>query len=306
MYPYFNNMAMGGYNIVNPPQMPQQQPQQMVMRNILTPDQINLLKENSVTRDGFYTPINEVQQAASMCTHKNQNGGFALSEPGSDGKRTCSICHSRFHYIEPDEKTVEQVKQMASDMVDLLETIKTNKGDIDPEIGRQIYQFIEVVKQLPNMWYNSSEYIKRATNGPQNGVMFQNGPSPFGMLNIMYGAQQYYPQPMMQQQPMYYPQPGVPQQPVAQQPVMQAPMQPQAAPQVPVQQYYQPAQQPVQYTPYGVLPPNVMPGAAMSNPIGHVVPGQQAVAPQTPTAPTAAPATQSVAVKVPSPDEAVK
>ena len=314
MYPYFNQQFVPGWNQVQPQQAPQV-PQQVPMRQLITPDQETLLKENSSKRDGFFIPVSPLEEAVNMCTHKHRNGAFAVTEPDSDGYRTCTICKSKFRLVEPDEMSQAEIAQLVARLVDIFESIKLFKGDIDPEVGSAVYQALSVLKQIPGMYKNASEFIKRAVSGPQTGMgMYQRGPSPLGMYNmIYYGGYQ---------QPMYAPQAQAPAfQTQAQQPVQQQPVAPQMVVQQPVapqmvvpqqQPVYVPQgyvvqqqpQQPVQqgYVPVAPLTPVVgVPGQAMTNPIGHVV-ATQAQAPAAPQAPVAAPQTVVVA----TPDEPKK
>lgn len=312
MYPYFNQQYVPGWNQIQPQQVPQS-PQPVIMRQLLTPDQKMLLKENGSARDGFFTPISDVEGAANMCTHKYDNGTFALTEPDSDGFRTCQVCHTKFRVVEPDEITMDEVNELCKRMLDLTESIKLYKGDIDPEVGAMVYQMSSIIRRFPGMWKNASEYIKRVVSPQYNMYnMYQNRPSPLSTFNMVYqGVNPYYNPAFYQQQPVVQPQ-G----PVASQP-QQVPVQ-----QVVPQQYVQTVPQP-QYVPQGVqyqvapqagyvpvapLTPVVtspIPGQAMSNPIGYTVQGVQAQAPTATPASTAAPVAGQTVV-VATPDEPKK
>jgi len=306
-YPYFNQQFVPGWNQVQPQQVPQA-PQPIVMRQLLTPDQINLLKENSASRDGFFTPVTRVEEAANVCTHKHPNGAFAVTDPDADGYRRCTICNTRFRLVEPDDVTIQEVIEWSKKGLDLMESIKLYKGDIDPEVGGMVYQASSIIRQFPNMWKNASDYIKRAVSGPQNGYnMYQRGPSPMGMFNMIYSGVQpmLYPQQPVMPQYQYV----QPQQPVMPQmvPVQQTPAQQPVQQQVPPQAQAQ-AQVPQQavvpqyaYTPVAPLTPVMTsPGQQMVNPIGYVT-AQQMTAPAASAQPTAAPVNQTVTI--PTPEE---
>ena len=309
MYPYFNQQYVPGWNQIQP-QQAGQQPQPVIMRQLLTPDQKQLLKENGSARDGFFTPISPVEGAANMCTHKFDNGVFALTEPDSEGFRTCQVCHTKFRLVEPDEITQQEVMDLCNKMLDLTESIKLYKGDIDPEVGAMVYQMSSIIRRFPGMWKNASEYIKRAVSPQYAYNMYQNRPSPLSTFNMVYqGVNPYYNPAFFQQQPV-----------VGVQPV-QTPVAPQPQAQPVAQQYIQPiVQQPYAqgvpyqvvpqtgYTPVAPLTPVVsapIPGQVMSNPIGYTVQGQQVVAPTATAAPTAAPVTGQTVV-VATPEEAKK
>ena len=310
-YPYFVDVPVnygGMMQTVNPQQFQQQAPQQLQMKQILDPAEQNLLKEKGASRDGFYTPITKVEEAASRCTHKYNNGTIALGDPDENGYRTCNICHTKFHAYDIDELTAKQVAEKCEEVRNIMETIKLYKGDIETDIGRTIYPFTTILTQIPNMWKNSVEYIKKYVGIPTNGTTIYGGSAitPAALYNMMYtgsvpvyGAQPgtVYPQPVMYQavqqfqQPQVVPQQGVmPNVPVQGQ--QQAPVaQPQGAA-IPPQPVYPQAVQ--GYVPYGNLTPTVQPGVpgAVYNPIGYTVQGTPAVAPTAApaTAPAAAPA----------------
>ena len=314
-------MAQPGAPFNNPaPNMP--------MRVILTPEEAQFLKENYGTKDGFYVPPDKREEIASRCVHKYPNGQIALSGPDANGERECQVCHERFHLYEPDEVSQEEVERHFKITNDLLQTIKTYKGDIDPEIGRSIYPYNTILKQGGRMWKNAIAYITRMGGGPTFG--YNTGMAPSALYNtIAAGGYVYpnngqmYPYPVdqfgnpipvapqapfmppvnpQQAAPQYAPQYAAPQQmpqaPVA--PPYQAPQAPQAQPQV-APQYYNPNVIPG-YVPYGMAPqPQAPVGYAQTaNPIGHVQ-AQQMAAPQEQQAPAAAPKTTTVRMK--SPDE---
>lgn len=300
-YPYFVEQPLYGgmMNAVNPPQFQQQQPQQFQMKQILDPAEQNLLKEKGASRDGFYTPITKVEEAASRCTHKYNNGTIALGEVDEDGYRTCQICKTRFHCYDVDEIDTKKVAEKCEEVRNIMETIKLYKGDIETDIGRTIYPFTTILAQIPNMWKNSVEYIKKYVGIPTNGATIYGGTAitPAQLYNMMYTGgpvvQGAYTQPVMGGAPVYggyYQQaPQQPGQPVMQVPVQgQAPAAPAAAPQAVPVQNVMPG-----YVPYGNIP-----AAGMPNPIGNYtqVTATPAVAP-TP-APQAAPAAPAAEQKM--------
>lgn len=307
-YPYFIDTPLYGgmMSAVNPQQFQQQvAPQQMAMKVILDPAEQNLLKEKGASRDGFYTPITKVEEAASRCTHKYNNGTIALGDPDENGYRTCAICKTKFHCYDIDEISQKEVAEKCEEVRNIMETIKLYKGDIETDIGRTIYPFTTILAQVPNMWKNSVDYIKKYVGIPTNGATVYGGAAipPAQLYSMMYqggvpvyGGQQFaYQQPVMYQavqQQQVVPQQGVmPSVPVQGQPVQQAQA---VQPQQPVMQ--QP--QVPGYVPYGNLTPTIQPGmmpAGYPNPIGnYTVQGTPAVAPTaTPAAPPTTPTTDN-------------
>lgn len=299
-YPYFVEQPLYGgmMNAVNPPQFQaQQQPQQFQMKQILDPAEQNLLKEKGASRDGFYTPITKVEEAASRCTHKYNNGTIALGEVDEDGYRTCQICKTRFHCYDVDEIDAKKVAEKCEEVRNIMETIKLYKGDIETDIGRTIYPFTTILAQIPNMWKNSVEYIKKYVGIPTNGTTIYGGTAitPAQLYSMMYTGgnpvvQGVYTQPVMGGTPVYggYYQQAPVQQP--NQPVMQVPVQGQAP--------TAPAAAPVQNVMPGYVPYGNIPGAGMPNPIGNYtqVTATPAVAP-TP-APQTAPAAPAAEQKM--------
>ena len=304
-YPYFVDVPVnygGMMNVVNPQQFQQQAPQQLQMKQILDPAEQNLLKEKGASRDGFYTPITKVEEAASRCTHKYNNGTIALGDPDENGYRTCQICHTKFHVYDVDELSAKEVAEKCEEVRNIMETIKVYKGDIETDIGRTIYPFTTILTQIPNMWKNSVEYIKKYVGIPTNGATIYGGTAitPAALYSMMYQggpvpAQGVYPNPVFYGAVQQQAQPQV------------APQQPGVMPQVPVQgaapiaPQPQPVMQPMMgYVPYGNLTPTVqqpmVPGAGMVNPIGaYPVAGTPAVAPTPAPVATPAPAAAPVA-----------
>ena len=312
-YPYFVEQPLYGgmMNTVNPQQFQQQQqPQQFQMKQILDPAEQNLLKEKSASRDGFYTPITKVEEAASRCTHKYNNGTIALGDPDENGYRTCQICKTKFHCYDVDELSAKEVAEKCEEVRNIMETIKLYKGDIETEIGRTIYPFTTILTQIPNMWKNSVEYIKKYVGIPTNGTTVYGGTAitPAQLYSMMYTggpvmSQGGYTQPVMGGAvPVYggyYQQPQAavvqPNQPgvMPNVPVQgQAPAAP-VANAVPVQPQGYVVQQVPGYVPYGNIPQ----GVVAQNPIGNytqvqATPAVQPTGNVAPTAPAAAPATE--------------
>lgn len=286
--------------------------QQMVQRDMplnqgITTEEMNMLKERGVQGDQFFKAISKIDETAARCTHKIPGTKqITLGDVDSEGYRTCSICGTRFHAYDLDELTVKEVSEACEKVCNIMESVKLYKGDIDPNIARAIYPVTLIIKQIPNMWKNSSEYMRQYMNTMGIGAnAYANTVSPYAKYNMMY----YGPQA-----PVFgMPQPGyapgfpaqMPPQAMPQQPVAQAPVQ-QAAPVDYGMQaaYGMPAVQPQGpympmasggyvtqpgYVPYGTpgMPATAVPSA--QNPFGYTVQGQQAQAAPAPAAPTAAP-----------------
>lgn len=331
---YFAPYGFGGagYTVAQPGMAFNTPAPNMPMRQILTPDEQQFLKENYGNRDGFYNPPDKREEIASRCVHKFPDGRIALSGPDANGEVECGVCHERFHLYEPTEVSQEEVEKHFKVTNDLLQTIKTYKGDIDPEIGRSIYPYNTILKQGGKMWKNAVAYITRM--GATSFSGYNTGMTPSALYSTIAAGGYVYPN-----NGQMYPYPvdanGYPiQQPVQPQASFMPPVNPQAAyapqypqqmPQTPVAPPQYQAQVPVQpqvqpqvappygynpnvipgYTPYGMAPatPAAAPAYQQSaNPIGHVQQAQQMVAPQEPAAPAAAPKT-NVRVSVKSPDE---
>lgn len=175
-YGFTGNPWMGGNNWAVPPTYATatDRPVNMPMNSSLSPErQAALTKEHGVN---FFTPPkNSVEYDRYICNHHTHDGHSALKQ-NDDGTCTCNICGTSFHYIEPSSTNVDNIRTATEQLKDIWETIKVNWGPINPEIAQQLYSFGSVIDQIPNMWKQSSDYIKRmfGVETPQYGPYDDN------------------------------------------------------------------------------------------------------------------------------------
>lgn len=236
MYPQ-QNPYMGGYPQY--PQYAQYQPRpQAKGYQPLSAEQIKDLRSKVENIDWR---VSQEQLNRSICTHK-ENGQLTLSECG-DGTVKCSICGAKFHLNQFNK---QDVTEATNHMLDILQNIKTIYGDIPPALAQNFFQIIPLLEKVPAMYDVAANNFDSYDN-PQgaNGVYY-NGyqPNSFAVIGQMMNPYGYMNQPMAG----YYQQPApVQPQPAGQvgygnpfvaapaygqpQPMAQAPMAPQFAPQ---------------------------------------------------------------------------
>jgi len=329
MQPRYVDQFMG---VFNPPQIANQMKPMQFNQGITAEEENQLKERNQQGQNQFFRPIQKIEEIASRCTHKHGNT-IALSDVDSEGYRTCSICGARFHAYNLDEITPKEVEQLCNKVVDVMESVKLYKGDINPNIARVIYPATLIIKQIPGMWRNATDYIRTYMgNGGMNGYTYNDTISPWAKYNMLYnnmgynqfnpafggmqmpgavpyqqGFAQYPQQPYPEQQAAGYPapipvqpeQPATPAQAQAQVPAQQQAIYP------PPQQYWnqpmpQPAMSPMQPVINGyTVQPNYVPYGGVqvpsaTNPFGYTVQGTPAQAP-TPAATPTAPVTMPTA-----------
>lgn len=287
--PGYQPMMQPGMNMYGTPYNyygPQQTQNAQLFKNYLTPEQIAELQMNP---DTFSAKLSRREYLGSICLHKNEQNQIITLEQLQNGHHRCSICQAEFYLIEPNTD-IEQIKGICTNMINLLQSIKTYSLQPSEEL-RNIFMMIGFVERLPYLWEKTVKAFEQAV--PANGFgMPQQGPNTdtFQVLNGVFGGgiipgtgfnnggfyQQPVPPMAMYSQPGFAPQPtpGLPQAPV-QQPVYDPNQQYGFSAQTMVQQPQGvPAngyQHPMQQNP----PPPGYPNPA-SNPIGYVEPNQMA------------------------------
>jgi hypothetical protein len=194
----------------------QQQYQPPKMNQLLSPEEINTLRQSG---QGFSINIDPKDVMRSLCTHK-YNGQYAVQE-NKDGTYTCAICGTTF---KPVDLSKEEVEAKINEVIDILETTKLVYADMPIEMGREFFPMIELLKKVPSFYQiahnNFEKYTTVNYSNPQNqyGNAFYNlsmatggGFNNYGMPMMtpppvapMYDPNQMnmYQQPMMQPQGM--------------------------------------------------------------------------------------------------------
>ena len=243
MQPRYVDQFMG---VFNPPQIANQMKPMQFNQGITAEEENQLKERNQQGQNQFFRPIQKIEEIASRCTHKHGNT-IALSDVDSEGYRTCSICGARFHAYNLDEITPKQVEDLCNKVVDVMESVKLYKGDINPNIARVIYPATLIIKQIPGMWRNATDYIRTYMGNGGNAYTYNDSISPWAKYNMLYnnmGYNQYNPafggMPMPGAVPY---QQGFAQYPYPQQQYADPNVQGYPAP-IPVQEQQAPVQQP--------------------------------------------------------------
>ena len=193
MQPRYVDQFMG---VFNPPQIANQMKPMQFNQGITAEEENQLKERNQQGQNQFFRPIQKIEEIASRCTHKHGNT-IALSDVDSEGYRTCSICGARFHAYNLDEITPKEVEELCNKVVDVMESVKLYKGDINPNIARVIYPATLIIKQIPSMWRNATDYVRTYMgNGGMNGYTYNDTISPWAKYNMLYnnmGYNQYNP-----------------------------------------------------------------------------------------------------------------
>ena len=296
MYQSFYPQQPVGYGF-NPAQ--QQMP---AVNNLISDEQVKMI--NAETH-GLNIGRSAIDQARSLCTHKYAGRGTALVAR-ADGLYQCSICGTVMNI--PDY-TTEQVTEITSEMSDIIHNLKHFIPYISPEIGKSLYQALDMIEVIPRMWDYMLEYKNKMWNAAGSNPYTPNyqqntinqmynimNPSGFamGMGYNPYQQPGYFgqnpqgfgqPAPGMFQQPNQpagpapQPAPGMFQNATPGQPMMQPGMfQPGMQPMPGQPMMMQPGFPPQPMYGAGPVPPPVQPGIVnptMDRPVGVVEPAPQ-------------------------------
>lgn len=182
--------------------IPQQQTYQPPQMNqLLTPEEMNQLKQNNT---GFNINVDPKEITKSLCTHK-QNGNYSIIE-NNDGSVTCTICGETFTPRFMDSEALDNVLDQVND---IFNTIKLCYTDIPTELGREYMPVMTLVQKLKPLYkiamnnFNKYTNIAQQTPNAQYGNVFANlnmvtsgGYPYYGQQPYGYNAYNPYPQPM--------------------------------------------------------------------------------------------------------------
>ena len=182
--PYMNyGMPYGGM-------APIPQPVQPKMTQILSPDDINTLKAKNTS---FNINVDPIDILRANCVHR-ENGNFKIVDNG-DGTVTCSICGETFTPIySADDGNIDAIVKQC---MDVLNTIKLAYVDLPPEMGKEYFPIIELIKKIPALYKIAMNDLNKYTNIQQNqqtGTGYGNAFANLNMITAGYGSY-YQPQP---------------------------------------------------------------------------------------------------------------
>lgn len=181
--------------------------------------------------------ITQEDMDQAICTHRQGNQNMAYQLP--NGKYKCKICGAEFDLVEGASQ--EDIQLATDNLWNIMQTAKMMWLDVPDNIARENFQVLAVVKQVPLIMSIATDRFNKYLG--YNPLQQNNQVNGFAMLNNIMGQGMPMMGGMMPQQPMY----AAPQNyPYGQgmmnfggnygQPMMQQPMQMQAAPLTPMQQ----------------------------------------------------------------------
>lgn len=285
---YFNQPAFGGFGgTMYNNNLPQ--PQNTVMKQLLTDNEIKTLRESP---QQFSTKLTHNEYLKAICTHKDPHTGVITLQEMNDGRYHCTICGETFYLIDPST-TKEEIDRICGNFNDLFQTIKTFYGDA-PDQFKDFYLMCGFIPKLPYLWDIAKKYFERIPMGmnaqPTNeqygwqllGNILGNNMMPgMGMGNNMYmaGVPQYNNQPQGN-----YGYPQAPNNPYGYNPQQQYG---QPMPNAPQPNYQQPPVNPsypnqTQFNNNGYSMPNYYTGNAQGSPYNNPNPGYVNQAPAAP------------------------
>lgn len=144
-----------------------QEPRQVIMNQILTPEEMQFLKK---TKPAFGGKLSKEEYLRALCCHKepNNGGNYSLTYDKGTDLHTCSICGESFHLIDFDSYNDDQIEEICSDFNDLFQSIKTMYGAVPTEAGREIYVIGGLIKKFPSMYKVAANYFKQTNQ--DNGL----------------------------------------------------------------------------------------------------------------------------------------
>lgn len=278
-------------------------------KNLLSKDQIDILKQNNLTpQEEFFRKPTKIDMDRTFCTHRDGNGNLCVERvTDEDGNEAyhCPICNHTFHYLPPEDPTTfEKAKVAAGVIDDCLNSIKININNPDDGLKNVLVSGY-VVNQIPKMLKISSDMARRlkdqiaqSVNGVAGGPRGYDPSSMYSaLLSGSVAGVPGFATPQFQQQPVmnYAQQPGYAAPQMMGQPQMQQQM-PQGQPQ-PMQAQPQAYAQPGMAGMMGQQFQYAQPAPMINNPIaGQVVAQQQQTTAPAPAA-TPAPQTQPAATQ---------
>ena len=180
----------------------------------LTKEEIAKLQKDV---ERFSTKLTEEDILKSRCTHRTNNDSTLVQN--SDGSFTCAICGEN---IMLEEYTPQQVEEIVSKFVNLLDVIKVQFMDLPVDVACEFFQIIPYCKRVPQLYEIAHENFSRYAGynpigaNPVNQNPSYNVWNSFNQMTGGMGAYPYYQgYQYYGQQPMaggYYPNNVQPQQ----------------------------------------------------------------------------------------------
>lgn len=155
---------------------PQETASPFKMKNTLTPEQMNMLRQN---KERFNLGLTDRDHLIAICNHHDENGNDATNPINDEnGSFICSICGQTFDIL--DGKNID-TKAIVKPVIDLLQSIKFVNSSIPPEAASEFFNIIPLIGKIPKLSDISfAELLHKI--GPF-GYSNNNGNNGINMLN---------------------------------------------------------------------------------------------------------------------------
>lgn len=179
-----------------------QTPQQMQkFSNPLSNEEIELLTKS---KSHFNLNITNEERLRGICNHRTADGmSDAIVKDNVTGALRCEICGYTFKQVDPN-MTSDEIKNVLSQVIDLLQTTKLMFIDMPANAAREYYQIIPLLEKLPELFEMAAKNMAKHdaygwnyTNPNMSAYsMFQNLSNIYGQGLFMGNPGMGAPQPM--------------------------------------------------------------------------------------------------------------
>ena len=120
-----------------------------IVKNNLNSGFLNDFKDKSVEELDKLEGIDRTLRF--QCNHRSEDGTRDdISQDPNTGILTCNICKRRFFWFKVDEDDVNEIDELASSIIDIIESIRA-MGSVDDEFIRKNYKLFEAVESLDRL-----------------------------------------------------------------------------------------------------------------------------------------------------------
>ena len=123
----------------------------------LTRQQIEHLK--NIRSSNGKIIITEDDRLSAICMHRDINGRSALKPDCSTNEVTCMICGKTFNLL--DRLKMEDLEAASSNIIDILQTIKTLYVDMPVESAKDFFTIIALLEKVPELYMMACASFKK-------------------------------------------------------------------------------------------------------------------------------------------------
>ena len=193
----------GAYTYMNKPAVPQLP----VFTNPMTEEEHKLLMSDG----GFNTTRNKLDVVRDMCTHKH-NGQITVFERKDDHLAQCYYCGKVWEM--KDNYTHEDVENLVTEIICVIETIKTFLPNVSPDLARQLFAALGMIELIPSMFDYAMDTLNKMKQ-ISGGIMPNQNSDYANTMNALFGLTgavspympaygNYMASQMYNQNPAYY------------------------------------------------------------------------------------------------------